>query len=166
MVVATPSQIPRECFFSGCLSLESLTTMHGDQSLQRHSFEWRRRCYHHNISPVTCDVGDQAYPLGQVPRRSIGCSDSGAKPSRSRRRCADARSMESGGRGALAAPRRGRARRLSPRQGARCTPKYYRCASFFFFYVSRELQGRAQVCATPRNAPLLKVRTARTGDGE
>lgn len=81
-------------------------------------------------------VGDQAHPPGQVPCH--GRSGSGAKPSRSRRRCADARSMENGGRGALAAPSRGRARRRRPpRQGARCTPKHGRCASFCLFTSAR-----------------------------
>lgn len=92
--------------------------------------------------------GDQAHPPGQVP--CLGRSGSGAKPSRSRRRCADARSMENGGRGALAAPSRGRARRRRPpRQGARCTPKHGRCVSFCLFTSARG----SQVCGALRDAP-------------
>lgn len=125
--------------FPGCLSLdEPLTTTHGYQPLQRHSFACRSRCYHHNISLTVatsaikrthsgrCLVAVSAVPFrGRSRQGRVG-----AAPTHAAWKAAGEELWR----------RRGRARRRSPRQGARCTPKYYQCASFFFFYVS-ELLG-------------------------
>lgn len=138
--------------FPGCLSVEPLTTTHRDQPLQHHSFVCGSHSNHHNISLTFRDVGDQAHALSQVPRRCL--SDSGAKPSRSRRRTqhGERRARSSSG----AAPRPTTLSEARRSMHAEILPM--RLFLFFFFIRERTLR-----CAQRTGT---EVRTARTDGGD